>query len=197
MRPRSRERPTRWRSSPGLLPADTPLAKRSNSLFMGTHVVSGSATAVVVHTAKDTEFGQVSERLRLRAAETEFEHGVRRFGYFLMEVTMVLVDRHLCHKRHSAPSGARLVPFLDGSRGGTHAAAPPGDHQHQPGARRQAHGGRRRSSSSAWPPSRISGSMNVLCSDKTGTLTEGEVRLHAALDVNGTESDRGPALRVP
>ena len=76
---------------PGVLPADTPLAKRSNSLFMGTHVVSGSATAVVVHTAKDTEFGQVSERLRLRAAETEFEHGVRRFGYFLGEVTLVLV----------------------------------------------------------------------------------------------------------
>ena len=76
---------------PGTLPADTPLAKRTNSLFMGTHVVSGSATAVVVHTAKDTEFGQVSERLRLRAAETEFEHGVRRFGYFLGEVTLVLV----------------------------------------------------------------------------------------------------------
>ena len=34
------------------------------------------------------------------------------------------------------------------------------------------------------------GSMNVLCSDKTGTLTEGEVRLHAALDVNGDDSDR-------
>ena len=38
---------------PGTLPADTPLAQRTNSLFMGTHVVSGTATAVVVHTAKD------------------------------------------------------------------------------------------------------------------------------------------------
>jgi Mg2+-importing ATPase len=75
----------------GVLPPATPLSQRTNALFMGTHVVSGSATAMVVHTGKDTEFGQVSERLRLRAPETEFEHGVRRFGYLLMEVTLLMV----------------------------------------------------------------------------------------------------------
>ena len=58
---------------------------------MGTHVVSGSARAVVVRTGKETEFGKVSERLRLRPPETEFERGVRRFGYLLMEITLVLV----------------------------------------------------------------------------------------------------------
>ena len=58
---------------------------------MGTHVVSGSAKALVVHTGKETEFGKVSERLALRPPETEFERGVRRFGYFLMEVTLLLV----------------------------------------------------------------------------------------------------------
>jgi Mg2+-importing ATPase len=52
---------------------------------MGTHVVSGSAKAVVVHTAESTEFGKVSERLRLRPPETGFELGIRHFGYFLME----------------------------------------------------------------------------------------------------------------
>jgi Mg2+-importing ATPase len=51
---------------------------------MGTHVVSGTGTAVVVYTGTQTEFGKVSERLKLRPAETEFEVGVRRFGYFLM-----------------------------------------------------------------------------------------------------------------
>ena len=58
---------------------------------MGTHVVSGSARALVVATGQSTEFGKVSERLRSKPAETEFEHGVRRFGYLLTEVTLVLV----------------------------------------------------------------------------------------------------------
>ena len=70
---------------------DAPLARRVTAAFMGTHVVSGQATAVVVRTGTATEFGAVSERLRLRPTETEFEHGVRRFGMLLMEVTMVLV----------------------------------------------------------------------------------------------------------
>jgi Mg2+-importing ATPase len=56
-----------------LLPAETPLAQRTNALWMGTHVVSGSATALIVHTGKETEFGKVSERLKLRPQETEFE----------------------------------------------------------------------------------------------------------------------------
>ena len=58
---------------------------------MGTHVISGSARAVVVGTGKQTEFGKVSERLKLRPPETEFERGLSQFGYFLMEVTLILV----------------------------------------------------------------------------------------------------------
>jgi Mg2+-importing ATPase len=58
---------------------------------METHVVSGTAKAVVVHTGKQTEFGQVSEHLKLRPPETDFERGIRRFGYLVMEVTLVLV----------------------------------------------------------------------------------------------------------
>jgi ATPase, P-type (transporting), HAD superfamily, subfamily IC len=75
----------------GNLPAETPLSQRTNTLFMGTHVVSGKAKAVVVLTGKECEFGKVSERLKLRPSETEFERGVRRFGYFLLEITLVLV----------------------------------------------------------------------------------------------------------
>ena len=75
----------------GVLPSETPLSQRTNALFMGTHGVSGTARAVVVRTGTETEFGKVSERLKLRPAETEFERGVRRFGYFLMEVTLILV----------------------------------------------------------------------------------------------------------
>ncbi len=77
--------------TPGVLPADTPLSGRTNAVFMGTHVISGTAKVLVCRTGKETEFGGVSERLRLRPAETEFERGVRRFGYLLMEVTLALV----------------------------------------------------------------------------------------------------------
>ena len=53
----------------GVLPDDTPLAERTNCLFMGTHVVSGEARAVVARTGKDTEFGKVSGRLEAKAEE--------------------------------------------------------------------------------------------------------------------------------
>ena len=76
---------------PGTLPSEISLSERTNVLFMGTHVVSGTAKALIVRTATDTEFGKVSARLRLRPPETEFERGVRRFGYLLMEVTLILV----------------------------------------------------------------------------------------------------------
>jgi len=77
--------------TPGTVPPDAPLAQRHNALFLGTHVISGTGQAVVVHTGKATEFGAIAARMRLRPPETEFEHGVRRFGYLLMEITLLLV----------------------------------------------------------------------------------------------------------
>jgi magnesium-transporting ATPase (P-type) len=67
----------------GALAPEISMGQRTNVLFLGTHVVSGTATAAVVYTGKDSEFGQVSERLRLRPPETEFDRGVKHFGYFL------------------------------------------------------------------------------------------------------------------
>ncbi|MBE8388651.1 magnesium-translocating P-type ATPase, partial [Leptospira interrogans serovar Pomona] len=67
------------------------LSQRTNSLWMGTHVVSGEAIALVIQTGKKTEFGKIYERLRLRPMETEFAVGVRKFGFFLLHVTLVLV----------------------------------------------------------------------------------------------------------
>jgi P-type Mg2+ transporter len=76
---------------PGVLAANIPLSRRSNTVFMGTHVVSGTAKAVVTCIAGATEFGKVSASLKLRPPETDFERGVRRFGYLLMEITLILV----------------------------------------------------------------------------------------------------------
>jgi len=174
---------------PGILPEETTLAQRTNTLFMGTHVVSGSAKALVVHTGKGTEFGKVSERLALRPSETEFERGVRRFGYFLMEVTLLLViiifavnvylarpvlDSFLFSLALAVGLTPQLLPAIISVN--------------------LAHGAKSLALKKVIVKRLASienfGSMNVLCSDKTGTLTEGVVHLKSALDVDGNESEK-------
>jgi len=173
----------------GILPPETPLSQRTNSLFMGTHAVSGSARAVVVRTGKETEFGKVSERLKLRPPETEFERGVRRFGYLLMEITLVLViaifainvflvrpvlDSFLFALALAVGLTPQLLPAIISIN--------------------LAHGAKRMALAKVIVKRLASienfGSMNVLCSDKTGTLTEGVVKLHSALNVDGQESEK-------
>jgi Mg2+-importing ATPase len=174
---------------PGVLAEETPLGARTNSLFMGTHVISGDATAVVIRTGAQTEFGQVSERLSIRPAESEFERGARRFGYLLTEVTFALVviifgvsvylarpvlDSFL----FAVALAVGLIPELLPAIVSINLAI---------GAERMA---RRRVIVKQLASIENFGSMNVLCSDKTGTLTEGVVRLQAALDAQGEESEK-------
>lgn len=174
---------------PGTLPVGTPLAQRTNALFMGTHVVSGTATAVIVRTGPDTEFGQVSERLKVQTPETEFERGIRRFGYLLMEVTLLLViaifainvylrravlDSLLFALALAVGLTPQLLPAIISitlARGAKSMAAA------KVIVKRLA-------------SIENFGSMNVLCSDKTGTLTEGLVCLNSALDCYGRTSDK-------
>lgn len=173
----------------GVLPEDTPLAERVNALFMGTHVVSGSARALVVRIGRDTEFGKVSERLKLKSDETDFEHGVRHFGYLLMEVTLVLVFAIF------AVNVALHRPVLDSFLFSL-ALAVGLTPQLLPAiiSINLAHGARKMARQKVIVKRLASienfGSMNVLCSDKTGTLTEGVVQVHAALGVDGEESEK-------
>ncbi len=173
----------------GPVPAETPLARRTNALFLGTHVVSGMGKTLVVNTGQRTEFGRVSQRLRLRPPETEFDRGVRRFGYFLMEVTLLLVmaifainvylhrpalDSLLFSLALAVGLTPQLLPAIIGinlAQGAKHMA-------------RQKVIVKRLAAIENF------GSMNVLCSDKTGTLTEGVVRVHGALGVDGQPSHK-------
>jgi P-type Mg2+ transporter len=173
----------------GILPPETPLSRRTNSLFMGTHAVSGSAKAVVIRTGKETEFGKVSERLKLRPPETEFERGIRRFGYLLMEITLVLVIAIFAINVYFAR------PVLDSFLFGL-ALAVGLTPQLLPAiiSINLAHGAKRMALKKVIVKRLASienfGSMNILCSDKTGTLTEGVVKLHSALNVDGHESEK-------
>jgi Mg2+-importing ATPase len=168
---------------------EAPVAARTNCLFMGTHVVSGSATALVALTGRETEFGKVSERLRLRPAETEFERGVRRFGYFLMELTLVMIlaifafnlffHRHLLDSvLFSLALAVGLTPQLLPTIISVNLAR---------GAARmvKAHVIVKRLASIE-----NFGSMDVLCSDKTGTLTQGKASIHSACDARGEPSGK-------
>jgi Mg2+-importing ATPase len=174
--------------SPGIVPDVAALAQRSNVLFMGTHVVSGEGTALVVRTGRATEFGTIAQRLRLRQAETEFERGVRRLGYLLLELTLILVvlifaanvflqrpvlDSFLFALALAVGLTPQLLPAVVSVN--------------------LARGARLMARSRVIVKRLVSienfGSMDVLCCDKTGTLTEGRMRLHSALRPDGS-SDR-------
>lgn len=67
------------------------ITEANDCVFMGTSVVSGTATAVAVGTGVSTEYGKIAKELVGRAPETEFERGLRRFGFLIMQVALVLV----------------------------------------------------------------------------------------------------------
>jgi Mg2+-importing ATPase len=170
------------------IPANASLTQRTNCVFMGTSVSSGTAKVLIVLTGKTTVFGQVAERLRLRPPETEFERGIRHFGNLLTQVMLVMVVIIL------TVNVLLAKPFLD-SLLFTLALAVGLTPELLPaiisitlshGAQQMAKRGvivRRLTSIENF------GSMDVLCTDKTGTLTEGVVRLDGALDTNGQPSD--------
>jgi Mg2+-importing ATPase len=173
----------------GILPGETPVAHRTNSLFMGTHVISGSASAVVVTTGLNTEFGKIAEHLKFRPPETEFEHGVKQFGYFLMIVTLVLVMAILAINIYFKRSLLDSVLFsLALAVGLTPQLLPVII------SINLSHGAKRMAEQKVIIKRLASienfGSMNILCSDKTGTLTEGIMRLHSFAGIDGNENEK-------
>lgn len=166
---------------------DDPISSRTNCVFSGTHVVSGTAKVLVVSTGKNTEFGKASARISSKSPETDFERGIRLFGFFLMEITLLLVlaifaINVFMHRpvlqsfTFSLALAVGLTPQLLPAIISINLAI---------GAKKMAQSKvivKRLAAIESF------GSMNVLCSDKTGTLTEGTVRLEASLDVEGRDS---------
>jgi len=172
---------------PGTLPAAAGLAERSNCVFMGTSVRSGTARVLVASTGRATVFGQIADKLALRAPMTDFELGIQRFGYLLTRIMLVLVIVVLAINIFMAkPPIASLLFALALAVGLTPELLPAIisitlSH----GAKRMATMGvivRRLNAIENL------GSMDVLCTDKTGTLTAGVVELDGALDPGGQPS---------
>ncbi|HEU4620186.1 MAG TPA: magnesium-translocating P-type ATPase [Gammaproteobacteria bacterium] len=172
---------------PGPCAADAGLAERTNCVFMGTSVRSGTGRALIVRTGESTVYGGIAKRLRLRAPETEFERGIRRYGQLLTRVMTFLVLLVFTANVLLARPPVDSLLFAIALAVGLSPELLPAiiSVTLSAGARDMAARGvivRRLSSIENF------GSMDILCADKTGTLTEGTMSLERALDASGADS---------
>ncbi len=173
--------------TPGTLPEDTPVAQRSNMAFMGSSLRSGTATLLLTRTGRSTEFGEIAGQLRKAEPETEFARGIRRFGAMLLKVMIVIVLAVLAVNQLLGRPIAESLLFAVALAVGLSPEMLPAiiSVTLAAGARHLAAGGvivRRLDAIENL------GSLDVLCTDKTGTLTEGVVRLDAAIGPDGKAS---------
>lgn len=175
------------RKTPGVVAKDTSLQTRSNCVHLGTNVRSGTLRCVVTATGEATQFGTIAQRLTLRSPQTEFDRGIRNFGYLLTSAMLVmvivvfvvhmlggrpLVDTLLFSIALAVGLSPELLPAIlsvNLARGAQMLAQ---------------HGVLVRHLNAI----ENLGSMDILCTDKTGTLTEGVIELEGGYDALGAHS---------
>jgi len=170
------------------VPDTAPIARKSNCIWQGTNVVSGTAKALVVNTGSSTVFGQMAHSLT-KNEETAFERGIKRFGYFLMQVTIVLsiiiLSVNLYFKRPLFESVLFALAIAVGM-------AP----ELLPAIMTFAmSSGAKRMLKKKVIVKKLSsifnfGEVNVLCTDKTGTITEGVIKVKEVVDSYGKADDK-------
>ena len=175
---------------PGVLAADaTELQDAANAVFMGTTVISGSATMLVVKTGTHTAIGAIANSLIRQPPPTAFEIGTHRFGLLIMRLTLLLVlfvllvnafmdkpwlESFLFAVALAVGLTPELLPMVVSvtlSRGAMHMAE-------------------KRVIVKRLSSIQDLGSMDVLCTDKTGTLTEAKIKLEQHVDALGKPSER-------
>ena len=163
------------------------LSQAENAVFMGTSVISGMAKAMVCRTGADTAVGNIAESLMVKPPPTAFELGTQSFGMLIMRLTFLLVlfvflinaffhrpflESFLFAIALAVGLTPELLPMVITvtlSRGALRMA------KKQVIVKRLA-------------AIHNLGSMDVLCTDKTGTLTEGHIQLERHLDAQGNDS---------
>ncbi|MEZ0481490.1 magnesium-translocating P-type ATPase [Planococcus sp. SSTMD024] len=173
---------------PGLVHENATLEERTNCVFTGTNVQSGSAVILAIQTGEATEFGQIAKKLTLRSPETDFEKGIRHFGYLLTKIMLtltlavfainVLLERPVLEALlFSVAIAVGITPQL------LSAIISITLSQGSKSMGREGVIVRRLTAIENL------GSMDVLCTDKTGTLTEGAIRLDGTVDPMGQPSE--------
>ena len=174
---------------PGVLVQDTTLSNRKNSVFQGTSVVNGTAKVLVVYTGSHTEFGKISAELGMHQPETSFETGIKKFGYMIMRVTVVLSLLILIINIFLGKAVSDSVLFALALAVGMAPELLPAivTITLSAGAKRMAE---KKVIVKKLSSIQNLGSVNIFCSDKTGTLTEGIVKVQGTVDGEGNHSDR-------
>jgi len=172
---------------PGAVAADADLAARSNAVFLGSSVRSGTATIVIVATGRATVMAGIAARLATPEEQTQFERGVRRFGELLLRVMFGVVVGVLLTNQLLGRPGIESALFAVALAVGLSPELLPAivSVSLARGARRLAQGGvlvRRLDAIEDL------GGIDTLCTDKTGTLTVGVMALESALDAGGASS---------
>jgi len=173
---------------PGQVADNVSLSKKYNCLWQGTNVISGSATAIVVKTGNQTVFGQLAQSL-IQTAETAFEKGIKRFGFFLLRITIILslviLIANLYFKK----------PFFDSVLFSLALAVGMAPELLPAIMTFAMSAGAKRMLKKKVIVKKLSsifnfGEVNVLCTDKTGTITEGDVIVKDIVDMDGKTNER-------
>ena len=172
---------------PGVLPEDTPLPARSNCAYLGTSVRSGTAELLVLRCGRDTELGTLSGRLLVQRPETEFARGLRQFGNALLRIMFVMVLASLTVNLLLARPALDALLFAVALAVGLSPELLPAivTVTLSKGARVLS---RRGVLVKRLEAVEHLGCIDVLCTDKTGTLTEGSMRLASAVDTDDAPS---------
>ncbi|HVP94529.1 MAG TPA: magnesium-translocating P-type ATPase [Methanoregulaceae archaeon] len=171
------------RAEPGM-----PVTAAEDYIFLGTSVVSGNATAVITRTGSSTEFGKIAQSLTDRPPETEFERGLKQFSFLMSRIVLFLVifvffinalykhgilDSLLFAVALAVGMTPELLPMilsLNLSKGAIAMSEKGAIVKH---------------------PESIQnfGSMDILCTDKTGTLTDNRISLVRHIDAEGNDNE--------
>jgi len=165
------------------------MAEAKNSVFMGTSVVSGSARVLICATGPNTSLGEISDTLTAKAPPTSFEQGTQRFGFLIMRFTILLVLFVVLANAYfhrpwlesflfAVALAVGLTPELLPMVVSVTLAR---------GAMRMA---KKKVIVKRLESIHNLGSMDVLCTDKTGTLTEARIHLERHVDALGKDSAR-------
>ncbi len=161
----------------------------SNLCFMGTNVLSGTATAVVVATGADTYFGAVASTLVQRRELSSFDRGVNRFTWLMIRFMLVMVP--LVFLVNGLTKGDWVEAFLFAvavAVGLTPEMLPMIVTLNL--AKGAIAMSRKKVIVKRLNAIQNFGAMDVLCTDKTGTLTQDKVILEKHVDIRGEESAR-------
>lgn len=174
---------------PGELPGESEVLASTNTVLLGTSVISGSAKVLICRTGADTVLGDIADTLITKAPPTAFEQGTRGFGMLIMRVTFILVlfvllmnaayhrpwlESFLFAVALAVGLTPELLPMIVSvtlARGAQRMAA-------------------KKVIVKRLAVIENLGSMDVLCTDKTGTLTEARIRLEHNMDSLGKDSKR-------